>query len=83
MRKSKVIDIREFKKIDPDKTTIEIIKSDKYLEEVKSMSDFINDLEMSEEQRGKLIVRLVEYDKNVRIDAFVQTLMKNIRIEKI
>lgn len=83
MRKSKIIDIREFKKIDPDKTTIEIIKSDKYLEEVKSMSDFINDLEMSEEQRGKLIVRLVEYDKNVRIDAFVQTLMKNIRIEKI
>lgn len=83
MRKSKIIDIREFKKIDPDKTTIEIIKSDKYLEEVKSMSDFINDLEISEEQRGKLIVRLVEYDKNVRIDAFVQTLMKNIRIEKI
>lgn len=83
MRKNKIIDIRKFKKIDLDKTTIEIIKSDKYLEEVKSMSDFINDLEMSEEQRGKLIVRLVEYDKNVRIDAFVQTLMKNIRIEKI
>ena len=47
------------------------------------MSDFINTLEMPLSEKERLINKLVEYDQAVRIDAMVQTLLKNIYVEEI
>lgn len=88
MRKAKIIDMKHLNKnndieFDPDKTAVEIIKSDVYLKEVQSMSDFINALEMPLSEKEKLINRLVKYDQVVRIDAMVQTMTKNILLKEI
>lgn len=88
MRKAKIIDMKHLNKnndieFSPDKTAVEIIKSDVYLKEVQSMSDFINALEMPLSEKEKLINRLVKYDQVVRIDAMVQTMTKNILLKEI
>lgn len=46
------------------------------------MSDFINTLEMPLSEKERLINKLVEYNNAVRLDAMVQTLLKNIFMEK-
>lgn len=89
MRKAKIINMGHLNKnnnsieFDPDKTAIEIVKSEKYLQLVQDMSDFINELEMPLPEKERLINKLVEYDQAVRIDAMVQTLLKNIYVEEI
>lgn len=74
--------ITKLKFLDPNKATINIIKSDYYLKEVQSMSDFIQTLKLTPEQNKKLVNRLVEYDKNVRIDALIQVIMNKIEIKE-
>lgn len=88
MRKAKIINMGHLNKnnnieFDADKTAIGIIRSEKYLQLVQDMSDFINELKMPLSEKERLINKLVEYDKAVRIDAMVQTLLKNIYVEEI
>lgn len=89
MRKAKIINMEHLNKkntdveFDPYNTAIGIIKSEKYLQLVQNMSDFINTLEMPLSEKERLINKLVEYDQAVRIDAMVQTLLKNIYAEEI
>lgn len=89
MKKIKIKNIDHFNKnnnsieFDLDNTAIGIIKSEKYLQLVQDMSDFINTLEMPLSEKERLINKLVEYDQAVRIDAMVQTLLKNIYVEEI
>lgn len=88
MRKAKIINMGHLNKnnnieFDLDNTAIGIIKSEKYLQLVQDMSDFINTLEMPLSEKERLINKLVEYDQAVRIDAMVQTLLKNIYVEEI
>lgn len=86
MRKAKIINMEHLNKknenTDLDKTYIGIEKSEKYIKLVQDMSDFIDSLEMPLSEKEKLINKLVEYDKAVRIDTMVQTLSKNIFMEK-
>ena len=89
MRKAKIINMEHLNinnndiEFDPDKTAIGIVRSEKYLQLVQDMSDFINTLEMPLIEKERLINKLVEYDKAVRYDAMVQTLLKNIYVEEI
>lgn len=68
--------------INLDNTYIGIEKSKKYLELIQDMSDFINTLDMPLSEKERLINKLVEYNNAVRLDAMVQTLLKNIFMEK-
>lgn len=89
MKKAQIINMDHLNKnnnsieFDLDNTAIGIAKSEKYLQLVQDMSDFINTLEMPLSEKERLINKLVEYDKAVRIDAMVQTLLKNIYVEEI
>ena len=89
MKKAQIINMDHLNKnnnsieFDLDNTAIGIIKSEKYLQLVQDMSDFINTLEMPLSEKERLINKLVEYDQAVRIDAMVQTLLKNIYVEEI
>lgn len=86
MRKAKIIDMKHLNKnnedINLDNTYIGIEKSKKYLELIQDMSDFINTLDMPLSEKERLINKLVEYNNAVRLDAMVQTLLKNIFMEK-
>lgn len=86
MRKAKIIDMKHLNKnnedINLDNTYMGIEKSKKYLELIQDMSDFINTLQMPLSEKERLINKLVEYNNAVRLDAMVQTLLKNIFIEE-
>lgn len=87
MRKAKIINMEHLKKIDEDinldNTGIGIVNSEKYLQLVQDMSEFIDTLNMPFLEKERLINKLVEYNKAVRIDAMVQTLLKNIYMDEI
>ena len=67
--------------IDLDNVYVGIDQSERYLELVQDMSDFIDTLDMPFLEKTKLINKLVEYDKGVRYDAMIQTLSKKLYME--
>lgn len=86
MRKAKIIKMEHLKKdedINLDNTGIGIVNSEKYLKLVQDMSDFIDTLDMPYLEKERLINKLVEYNKAVRMDAMVQTLLKNLYMDEI
>lgn len=87
MRKAKIINMEHLKKMDEDinldNTGIGIVNSEKYLQLVQDMSDFIDTLDMPYLEKERLINKLVEYNKAVRMDAMVQTLLKNLYMDEI
>ena len=86
MRKAKIINMEHLKKdedINLDNTGIGIVNSEKYLQLVQDMSDFIDTLDMPYLEKERLINKLVEYNKAVRMDAMVQTLLKNLYMDEI
>lgn len=67
--------------MDLDNVYVGIDQSERYLELVQDMSDFIDTLDMPFLEKTKLINKLVEYDKGVRYDAMIQTLSKKLYME--
>lgn len=75
-----ISDIINMGHIDLDNTYIGIEQSDRYIDLVRDMSDFIDTLDMPYLEKTKLISKLVEHDKAVRYDAMIQTLTDKLYI---
>lgn len=65
-----------------DKASIEIIKSDSYMELVVEMSDFIQKLPLSTDDNDKLVNLILEQTRQAQLDAFRQGIQVGLDIAK-
>jgi hypothetical protein len=81
MKRNKINNIKREINIDPNRMEIDITYSENYIKEIKDMENFLNTLELNQNQIDRLIPRLVEHVKRVRLDGFIQCLTRQFEIK--